>query len=784
LDDDGSANVMMPFRFNLYGVESDQLCINNNGFVLLDWSKPCNGFHEDASIPNENVPLGSAQIAPFWDDLFTGGNVYYAVVGQAPKRKFIVQWDHKNHYNNGVSDPGGITFEMILEETTNTISFQYLNTSFNNSQHPEWDRGGSATVGFQSYVRDSLFGSWVSLPFHQPAVNPGSGLTRHPQDFFHTTASGVATLNVNAPAIGISPEALQATVAQGGSTSAPLTLSNSGTRNLQWQMGESPLGSRSHFPTTFVPLVADLNLESSVRSLAAVPPQKSRINHPQAGPGQPNSFATRAFAVRYEFSVAPFPTLYTRLNDITNPADTQDIRDLVARDIFASAFIGQDFSQQFAIDDCCSNFLTIDTTTGEPSINLGTVRHNPSQLARWWGMTWDSTTDNVYVVASNTFDILSNTRFFLVRIDRGHEIVATTIGELPGIAQGVAMFGIAVDSIGRMFGVDVLGDRLFAIDKQNADAAAIGPLGFNANGALGLDFDDLTGALYLASLDNNSGISNLYTVNTSTGLATSHGQLGNGSQHAALAIASGAPCVPPTEVPWLSLNPASGNIAPGGNNTITALMNASTLPTGTQHAEVCVGSNDPVHPLVAVPVTLQVTVPVGSVVSRKTHGSAGTFNVDLPLTGTPGVECRTGGATNDYTIVIEFGTNVAVTGSPQAQITSGAATVGSNGISNGGTVAVNGNVVTIPITNFANAQTINVRLNGVNGSFNLDVPMSLLIGDTNGNHVVNATDISQTKSRVGLVIDTANFRSDLNVSAAINSSDISIVKSKAGTALP
>jgi len=44
-----------------------------------------------------------------------------------------------------------------------------------------------------------------------------------------------------------------------------------------------------------------------------------------------------------------------------------------------------------------------------------------------------------------------------------HEVVATTIGELPDIAQGVEMFGIAVDPIGRMFGVDVLGDQLFAI---------------------------------------------------------------------------------------------------------------------------------------------------------------------------------------------------------------------------------------------------------------------------------------------------------------------------------
>ena len=85
-------------------------------------------------------------------------------------------------------------------------------------------------------------------------------------------------------------------------------------------------------------------------------------------------------------------------------------------------------------------------------------------------------------------------------------MVATTIGGLLGVPQGVAIVGIAVDPIGRMFGVDILGDRLFAIDKDTAEVSPIGSLGFNANGAVGFDFDDATGTLYLTSIDDNSGI--------------------------------------------------------------------------------------------------------------------------------------------------------------------------------------------------------------------------------------------------------------------------------------
>ena len=404
LEDDGSANVVLPFRFNVFGVSSDQLCINNNGFMLLDWSKPCDGFYEDASIPNESVPLRSNQIAPFWDDLFTSGNVYYAVVGQEPNRRFIVQWHQKNHYNNGQSDPGTITFQAVLDESTNAISFQYLDTTFDNAQHPEWDRGGSATVGFQSYVRDSFGGAWRSLPFHQPALDSQSGLTWPPTRFFHATATATATLNVRAAAISVSPEALEATVPQGGSTSVPFTISNTGTLNLQWQVGESPLGGRSHFPLSPIPDIAEEKVDTNIDLWPLVPREKLKlqVNHAEREGNQPDIFATSAFAIRYEFTVPPFPTLYQRLNDITNPSDTDEIASLNARDIFAGTFIGNDFTQHFGIDDCCEHLLTIDTATGEPNINMGRVQGSP-QIQRWWGMTWDATTDTLYAVGADDF---------------------------------------------------------------------------------------------------------------------------------------------------------------------------------------------------------------------------------------------------------------------------------------------------------------------------------------------------------------------------------------------
>lgn len=175
-----------------------------------------------------------------------------------------------------------------------------------------------------------------------------------------------------------------------------------------------------------------------------------------------------------------------------------------------------------------------------------------------------------------------------------------------------------------------------------------------------------------------------------------------------------------------------------------------------------------------------------SAVSRKTHGAAGSFDVNLPLTGTPGIECRSGGTTNDHAMVLTFPTSVTVNGNPQAAVTLGTGTIGSEGMSNGGMVFVNGNIVTVPLTNIANAQTINVTLFNVsNGSTsgNVTTPMSVLAGDANGTGALNSSDIFYIKLRIGQTISGSNFRADLNTGGAINAADILVSKSYVGTGL-
>jgi hypothetical protein len=67
-----------------------------------------------------------------------------------------------------------------------------------------------------------------------------------------------------------------------------------------------------------------------------------------------------------------------------------------------------------------------------------------------------------------------------------------------------------------------------------------------------------------------------------------------------------------------------------------------------------------------------------------------------------------------------------------------------------------------------------------------DVPlqMGVLLGDTNGNALVNAGDVAQTKGQSGQPVTAANFRQDVNANGSINAGDVALVKSRSGTSLP
>ena len=228
----------------------------------------------------------------------------------------------------------------------------------------------------------------------------------------------------------------------------------------------------------------------------------------------------------------------------------------------------------------------------------------------------------------------------------------------------------------------------------------------------------------------------------------------------------------------VTYTPLGNGMASGSNWTLTGL----NLPTGQNfyirargyyHSGVNTGSESITESVrnafLSVPL-------LTSAFSRKTHGGAGTFDIPLPLTGNVGVECRSGGATNDYQMIMNFASSVTV---DSASVTSGTGSVSSFNVS--------GSQVTVNLTGVINVQRITVTLFNVNDGThmgNVPISMGVLIGDVNGNAVVNASDVSLTKSQVGNAVSGSNFREDVNANGTISATDVAIVKSEVGTSLP
>jgi PKD repeat protein len=169
-----------------------------------------------------------------------------------------------------------------------------------------------------------------------------------------------------------------------------------------------------------------------------------------------------------------------------------------------------------------------------------------------------------------------------------------------------------------------------------------------------------------------------------------------------------------------------------------------------------------------------------SVASRITHGSAGDFDVDLPLTGATGIECRSGGANGNYTLVFTFANPLVSVG--QATVTSGVANVVSS------TFGTDSHSYIVNLTGVTNAQRITVALvnarDSTNAVGNVSVSMGVLLGDVNATGRVDAADVSLVRQQTLHPLTSSNFREDVNATGRIDAADVSLVRQQTLTALP
>jgi hypothetical protein len=163
-------------------------------------------------------------------------------------------------------------------------------------------------------------------------------------------------------------------------------------------------------------------------------------------------------------------------------------------------------------------------------------------------------------------------------------------------------------------------------------------------------------------------------------------------------------------------------------------------------------------------------------VSRKVHGSAGTFDLALSSVATnPTTEARHGPG---HRIVFTFDQPIM---SATAAVTEGAASVGPPTFS--------GNGVIVDLTGVADQHYVTVSLTNVTpfggaGVANASVRIGFLLGDVNHNRVVSVADVGLIDAQLAQTVTAANFLKDVDASGTLSLADLALANANLTRALP
>ncbi|HEV7300323.1 MAG TPA: right-handed parallel beta-helix repeat-containing protein [Tepidisphaeraceae bacterium] len=169
-------------------------------------------------------------------------------------------------------------------------------------------------------------------------------------------------------------------------------------------------------------------------------------------------------------------------------------------------------------------------------------------------------------------------------------------------------------------------------------------------------------------------------------------------------------------------------------------------------------------------------VTLSSVVSRKVHGSAGTFDLTLAMGGANRtVEPRLNGASQ---LVFTF--------SEPVKAVDGTLSGNEFSITNAtfASASVSGNTLTLNLSSVVNQRYSAITFSGLTGLWgNLfsgaaTLSVGNLLGDVNGNRSVTGSDQLLVKNGLLQPVTKANFLMDLNLSGSITGADQLLVKSR------
>ena len=396
------------------------------------------------------------------------------------------------------------------------------------------------------------------------------------------------------------PTGFDVEVAEGYTLQDTLSLFNAGTAVTSFEIKEKDQG-----------MIPPLRLPKSDGNFPRGEAGPSIERAPSVS-GEPTATAGAVYplagAPAFAMDIYPGYNL-VNIPDVDVPGVWNIIQNIPGSQFFAGDFINGDFSTLWVIDYGTNMLKAVDTTTGAVT-DIGPS--TPYGGESWTGMT--GSMDGVMYASSTN---ISRSTLYTVDLDTG---AVTVVAQ---ITNANCVIDIAITPDDDIYAVDICNDSLYSIDPATGAGTLIGSIGFDANYAQGMDYEEESGTLYLAAFNNSTFRGELRIADTSTGNSVLVGTFPGGAETDALAFATGGT----SDVPWLSEDPVTGTIPADSTAEIAVTFDSMTYTVGTQlMAMLKVKSDDPYGSMIEIPVTMTVAAP----------GYGVDVGADQGLTGLPG----------------------------------------------------------------------------------------------------------------------------------------------------
>lgn len=417
-----------------------------------------------------------------------------------------------------------------------------------------------ADVGFEASLAD-YFGDYRVVSVAQDAITQ--------QDF--VLDAGLLTFD---------PLALERTMTMGDAPVTELfTITNEGAGDVSFELTER---DRGHTPVSIPAFQGTLPASNEPTSIGRAP------NAAIATPFGAAETFSQIFAGEPAFAVDLFTDILVNIPDTTAPGSWTEIGP-TATALFAGDFTGGDFSTLYAVSYDDNNLYAVDTATGAAT-PIGPT--TPPGGETFSGLTGEPGGELYGLTTS-----CAGTSLVMVDPTSG---ATTNLGALAGIDCGIDLaYNTAEDMI---YIVDLITDSLFRVDPATLAVTNVGSLGYSANYAQGLDYEEETGILYWAAYSTSG---ELRVIDMTTGASALVGAFPGGTEVDSLAFATGGS----QDVPWFSEDPTSGTVGFGESVDITVTFDPSSLgQPGDYQGEIQVKHDTP-YDYPNIPVTLHLNPP-------------------------------------------------------------------------------------------------------------------------------------------------------------------------------